>query len=36
MIKAGIVEGSRIAKINSLIRIEETIGDRARMIKLPV
>lgn len=36
MIKAGIVEGSRIAKINALIRIEETIGDRARMIKLPI
>jgi len=36
MIKAGIVEGSRIAKINALIRIEETLGDRARMIKLPV
>jgi len=36
IIKAGIVEGSRIAKINSLIRIEETIGDRARMIKLPI
>jgi enolase len=36
MIKAGIVEGSRIAKINALIRIEEIIGDRARMIKLPI
>lgn len=36
IIKAGIVEGSRIAKINALIRIEETIGDRARMIKLPI
>lgn len=36
IIKTGIVEGSRIAKINALIRIEETIGDRARMIKLPV
>ncbi|MEM2102603.1 MAG: enolase C-terminal domain-like protein [Candidatus Bathyarchaeia archaeon] len=36
IIKAGIVEGSRIAKINALIRIEETLGDRARMIKLPV
>ena len=35
IIKTGIVEGSRIAKINALIRIEETIGDRARMIKLP-
>jgi enolase len=36
IIKAGIVEGSRIAKINALIRIEETIGDRAQMIKLPI
>ncbi len=36
IIKTGIVEGSRIAKINALIRIEETIGDRARMIKLPI
>jgi enolase len=36
IIKAGIVEGSRIAKINALIRIEEIIGDRARMIKLPI
>jgi enolase len=36
IIKAGIVEGSRIAKINALIRIEETIGERARMIKLPI
>ena len=36
MIKAGIVEGSRIAKINALIRIEETIGERAKMIKLPI
>ena len=36
MIKAGIVEGSRIAKINALIRIEETLGNRAQMIKLPV
>ena len=36
IIKTGIVEGSRIAKINALIRIEETIGHRARMIKLPI
>ena len=31
IIKAGIVEGSRIAKTNELIRIEEFLGDRARM-----
>jgi len=36
IIKAGIVEGSRIAKIDALIRIEETIGKRARMIKLRI
>jgi len=36
MIKAGIVEGSRIAKIDALIRIEEALGDRARMINLPI
>ena len=31
LIKAGIVEGTRIAKINELIRIEEFLGERARM-----
>jgi len=31
IIKTGIVEGARIAKINELIRIEEFLGDRARM-----
>lgn len=31
IIKAGIVEGSRIAKTNELIRIEEFLGDRAKM-----
>lgn len=31
IIKTGIVEGSRIAKINELIRIEEFLGDRAKM-----
>jgi enolase len=36
IIKAGIVEGSRIAKIDALIRIEETLGNRARMIKLRI
>lgn len=34
IIKTGIVEGSRIAKINELIRIEEFLGDRARMADL--
>jgi enolase len=34
VIKAGIVEGARIAKINELIRIEEFLGDRAKMADL--
>ncbi len=34
MIKTGIVEGARIAKINELIRIEEFLGDRAVMASL--
>jgi enolase len=34
LIKAGVVEGSRIAKINELIRIEEFLGDRAVMASL--
>jgi enolase len=34
MIKAGVVEGARIAIINELIRIEETIGERAKMAPL--
>lgn len=34
VIKTGIVEGARIAKINELIRIEEFLGDRARMADL--
>jgi len=34
IIKTGVVEGSRIAKINELIRIEEFLGDRARMADL--
>jgi enolase len=33
-IKTGIVEGARIAKINELIRIEEFLGDRAKMASL--
>jgi len=34
MIKTGVVEGCRIAKINELIRIEEFLGDRAEMASL--
>jgi len=34
LIKTGVVEGSRIAKINELIRIEEFLGDRAIMASL--
>jgi len=34
VIKTGVVEGSRIAKINELIRIEEFLGDRAEMASL--
>jgi enolase len=34
LIKTGIVEGARIAKINELIRIEEFLGDRATMVDL--
>src|SRR4030042_952073 len=35
-IKTGIVEGARIAKINELVRIEEFLGDRAKMANLPM
>ncbi len=31
VVKAGVVEGARIAIINELIRIEEIIGERAKM-----
>jgi enolase len=34
IVKIGIVEGARIAKINELIRIEEFLGDRAKMADL--
>jgi len=34
IIKIGVVEGARIAKINELIRIEEFLGDRAKMANL--
>jgi len=36
IIKTGIVEGSRIAKINELARIEQFLGNRARMAELKV
>lgn len=35
IIKTGAVGGERIAKLNELIRIEEELGDRARMGNLP-
>lgn len=34
IIKAGVVEGARIAIINELIRIEEGLGERAKMATL--
>jgi enolase len=34
IIKTGVVEGARIAKINELVRIEEFLGDRAKMADL--
>ncbi len=36
IIKTGVVEGSRIAKINELVRIEEFLGDRARMADVKI
>jgi enolase len=36
MIKTGVVGGERIAKLNELIRIWETLGKRAKMASLPV
>ncbi|MEM1882969.1 MAG: phosphopyruvate hydratase, partial [Candidatus Bathyarchaeia archaeon] len=36
IIKAGVVGGERLAKINELIYIEEILGDRARMAKLRI
>jgi enolase len=36
IIKTGIVEGGRIAKINELIRIEQFLGERARMAELTI
>jgi len=34
VIKTGVVEGARIAKLNELIRIEHFLGNRARMAEL--
>jgi enolase len=34
--KTGVVEGARIAKINELTRIEEFLGDRAKMANLQI
>ena len=36
IIKTGVVEGARIAKLNELIRIEEMLADRALMAQLKV
>jgi enolase len=36
LIKTGIVEGARVAKINELVRIEEFLGDRATMASLKI
>lgn len=34
MIKTGVVEGARVAKLNELLRIEHFLGNRARMAEL--
>jgi len=36
MIKTGIAEGARIAKINELVRIEHFLGSRAKMADLRI
>ncbi|MEM2103987.1 MAG: enolase C-terminal domain-like protein [Candidatus Bathyarchaeia archaeon] len=36
IVKTGVVEGARIAKINELIRVEEFLGDRAKMAELKI
>jgi len=36
IIKTGVIEGARTAKINELIRIEDTLGKRARMAEIPL
>ena len=35
-IKTGVIEGARIAKIDELIRIEDTLGKRAKMAEVPL
>jgi enolase len=35
MIKTGVVGGERTSKLNELIRIEEVLGEKARMARLP-
>jgi enolase len=34
IVKVGVVEGARIAKINELIRVEEFLGDKAKMAEI--
>lgn len=36
IIKTGIVEGTRIAKLNELIRISDSLGDKAKTASLPI
>lgn len=36
VIKTGVLGGERIAKINELIRIEEILGNKAKMSRLPI
>lgn len=36
IIKTGVVEGTRIAKLNELLRVEEFLGDRAKMAELQI
>jgi len=36
VIKTGVVEGARIAKVNELLRIEQYLGNRARMADLKI
>lgn len=36
IIKTGVVEAARVAKINELVRIEEFLGDRAKMADLKI
>ncbi len=36
IIKAGVIEGARIAIINELTRIEEMLEERAKMANVPL